>query len=103
MPGSHDIGVGGTFITVLERVGLLKNIGSPKYYEAIDNENILVKGITYKDAFICGLPGRRSRIKETYTRIIPEIQKNKYSIFVFHHIVSNVKDAEFFADIPIIL
>lgn len=102
VPGSHDIGVGGTFITVLEKVGLLKNLGSPSYYEAVD-ENILVKGEVYKDAFICGLPGRRSRIEEVYSTIIPDIPNDKFSIFIFHHIVSSVKDAHFFADIPISL
>lgn len=96
VPGSHDIGVDGTFISVLDEIGLVKNLASKRYVEVNDN-SIILKGEHYKDAFICGVAGRRDRISDVYLNLKIS-DKGKYNIFIFHHIVSDIADK--FADIP---
>lgn len=99
IPGSHDISVDGTFLTILERVGLLINLANPRYYEG-NGEEIIINGEVINDAFICGLPGRRAYIKDMYARVKVNNPKDKFSIFLFHHIISDVMGTEIFSDIP---
>ncbi len=98
IPGSHDMSVDGTYLTILERVELLTNLANPRYYEINENE-IIVKGEVVKDAFICGLPGRRANIKDMYELAKVNKPKDKFGIFMFHHIVSDIKGTEIFSDI----
>ncbi|MCD6547186.1 MAG: DNA repair exonuclease [Nanoarchaeota archaeon] len=96
VPGSHDIGVGETILSVLEEVGLLKNLASSKYI-SVENNKIVLSGENIKDCFICGLPGKRARIEEVYKNL--KINGDgKYKIFVFHHTISKI--SEKFSDIP---
>ena len=101
IPGSHDMSVDGTFITVLERVGLLRNAGRPDNFVS-EGDYFLMKGEEVGDAVIYGLPGRRDNISTAY-EIIRPVASSKFRIFMFHHIITDVKDAEQFADIPISL
>ena len=99
IPGSHDVSVEGTFLSILERVGLLTNLSNPRYYENNDGE-VIVNGEVIGDAFICGIPGRRANIKEMYEHLRINKPKSKFGLFMFHHIVSDVPRTEVFADIP---
>jgi len=98
IPGSHDVSVDGTFISILERVGLLTNVGAPRYYEQTNN-GIKLKGEVVGEALVCGVPGHRADIKKIYESIRPP-ESSKYKIFLFHHITSNVSDASVFSDLP---
>lgn len=100
-PGSHDVSVDGTLLTILEKVGLLTNVSKPENYVKEKN-HVLMKGEEAGGAVIYGLPGRRANIKEVYESIKPE-PSDKFKIFMFHHITTNIKDTEFFADIPLSL
>lgn len=100
IPGSHDMSVDGTFITVLEKVGLLRNVAKPENFVK-EGEYFLMKGEEVNNAVIYGLPGRRDNINAMYEVIKPAPANNKFKIFLFHHIISDVKDANNFADIPI--
>ena len=96
IPGSHDIGVGETILTLFDEIGLIKNLSSPRYYKIKDGK-LFLDGELYKDVFICGVAGKRANIEEIYRRlVIPE--KGKYRIFMFHHTISDI--SEKFADIP---
>ncbi len=99
MPGSHDMSVDGTLITVLERVGLLINVAKPSNYEN-NGEEIIIKGEDAGNAIIYGVPGRRANIKRIYNSI-RLAKSNKFKIFMFHHTLSSVIGSEDFADIPI--
>ena len=93
--GSHDIGVDETIISLLESIGLVKNLNAARYYSS-EGEYIKVDGEMIGDCFVCGVAGKRARIKEIYERIKPE-KKGKFNIFMLHHIVSDI--SEKFADI----
>ncbi len=97
--GSHDVSVDGTFITILEKVGLLINASSKENYVKSE-KGIIVKGIDVGNATVYGVPGRRANIKAIYDSLLPE-PSDKFKIFIFHHIISNVSDASDFADIPL--
>jgi len=101
IPGSHDMSVDGTFITVLERVGLLRNAAKPENFEQASDQ-VLMKGEEIGEAIIYGVPGRRANIKSIYESIKPA-PSNKFKIFMFHHITSNIIGSEEFADIPLSL
>ncbi|HDQ59787.1 MAG TPA: DNA repair exonuclease, partial [Candidatus Woesearchaeota archaeon] len=94
--GSHDIGVEDTIVSVLESVGLLVNLNSARYYKS-ENGKIKVGGEFAGDCFLCGIAGKRARIKEIYESLEVDL-KGKFNIFMFHHIVSDI--SEKFADIP---
>ena len=95
IPGSHDVGVGETILSLFDKLGLIKNLGASRYYKKEDGK-IILDGETYKDVFICGVPGKRANIEEIYKRISP-VNKGKYKIFMFHHTISDI--SEKFADI----
>jgi len=97
VPGSHDVSVDGTFITILERVGLLRNVAKPENFEGP-----LMKGEECGDAIIYGVPGRRANIRQIYEAIKPR-ESDKFKIFMFHHITSDIMGTEEFADIPLSL
>jgi exonuclease SbcD len=97
VPGSHDVAPDGTIISVLDSAGFLRNLGSAKYHETKE-EKIILKGEVYRDAFIAGMMGKRARIEETYKKIVPEFQKSKFKIFIFHHIIHDISKR--FGDIP---
>jgi len=95
VPGSHDIGSDGTLVSVLDEVGLLINLASKRYIKN-DDKKIILSGEHFKDAFLCGIEGRRDNISEVYSNL--EIDGHgKYNIFLFHHITSEIADK--FADI----
>ncbi len=96
IPGSHDTGVDGTFLSVLEKVGLLTNLGNPRYFEKKEG-SITLKGEVCKNVFLAGMPGRRAGIKDVYRVLKPEFQEAKLKVFVFHHTVSDAN--AFFPDI----
>jgi DNA repair exonuclease SbcCD nuclease subunit len=100
VPGSHDLGVEGTMISILEKVGLLTNLGDERFLEEKDGR-ILLKGEKIGQVFICGLAGKRAGIRETYSCLQPLIQESNFRIFLFHHIVSLVPGTELFADIEL--
>lgn len=97
-PGSHDVSVDGTFLTILEKVGLLTNVAKPSNFTKKEKE-VLMKGEEAGNAVIYGLPGRRANIKEVYQSVKP-VGSDKFKIFLFHHITTNIKETELFADIP---
>ncbi len=99
IPGSHDVSVDGTFITILEKVGLLTNVAKTSNFIP-EEDYIKMKGEETSNAIIYGLPGRRANIKEMYDRVRP-VNSDKFKIFMFHHITSNIKETEYFSDIPI--
>lgn len=94
--GSHDIGVGDTILSVLEEMGLLKNLSASRYYSVL-GEKIVMDGELFNDVFICGLAGKRANIDSVYEKLEP-LNRGKYSIFIFHHAISDI--SEKFADIP---
>lgn len=94
--GSHDIGMDGTIISVLDAAGLLKNLSNKRYYRH-DGEKIIMSGEEIGNCFICGVVGRRAHIDKIYQALVPEKRK-EYNIFMFHHIISDINEK--FADIP---
>jgi len=93
--GSHDIGVEDTIISVLEAIGLLKNMSASRYYKS-EADKIIMDGEMFKDVFICGLAGKRENISDVYEKLSPARHGN-YNIFIFHHAISDI--SEKFADI----
>ncbi|MDD5182290.1 MAG: DNA repair exonuclease [Candidatus Nanoarchaeia archaeon] len=93
--GSHDIGVEDTIISVLEAIGLLKNLSAARYYKT-QGDKIVMDGEMFRDIFICGLAGKRENISDVYEKLQPA-RKGKYNIFIFHHAISDI--SEKFADI----
>jgi DNA repair exonuclease SbcCD nuclease subunit len=87
--GSHDIGVDGSFLKVLHELGLVINLSDKKYYSQSE-EGISINGEVRKGVFVCGLPGRRSRINEILELLKPNIPENAFSIFLFHHIIEDI-------------
>lgn len=96
IPGSHDIGVGGTVLSLLEEVGMVTNLASKRYNKKRNGE-IVKKGEKVDGAYIVGLEGRRARARQLYRNINVDKKEGLYNIFLFHHSVSSV-DARF-ADI----
>lgn len=98
IPGSHDIGYGETksVIQLFDELGLVKNLSGSKYYQKKEDK-VILKGEVYKDAFICGVWGRKSRIKDFFSKIQPEFSQGKFKILMFHHIIPKV--GELFAEI----
>ena len=86
--GSHDVGINDTFLNVLDSLKLLTNITNKRYYEANENK-IELKGEVYKELFICGIPGKNNII-ESLKYVNVDIPENKFSIFVFHHIIEDI-------------
>ncbi len=96
VPGSHDIGVGETIITLLDELGLIKNLSDKKYFE-IKDDKIVLDGEVYQNVFVCGVVGKRANIEEIYRQLNP-VKKGDYRIFAFHHIISDINEK--FSDIP---
>ncbi len=98
IPGNHEIYLEMTYLTVLERLGLLKNIASKRYFYKEGNA-FVNKGEIYEDTFLAGLPGRRTRIKDLYQKMVIKFHENiKFKIFLFHHITNNVTSRFFDID-----
>ncbi len=97
--GSHDIYIHETPLSLLEKIGLIINLSNPKYLIQ-RGEKAILNGETIKNAFICGVPGFKGNIKEKYSLLEPNKPQNVFSIFLFHHIISNVEEANSFADLP---
>ncbi len=89
--GSHDIGVGETVLSILDRAGLLKNLSEPRYYDGLT-----VNGEFVGDVYICGIYGKRAKIREIYQNLKVK-PKGKFNIFMFHHTISDISPK--FADI----
>lgn len=92
IPGSHDIGMGEeeSIIELFHRNGLLVNLNSKKYITLGDS--VTLKGVTYKNAFICGVKGKRSRVEDEIFKKLT-IEKNGMTfikIFAFHHTISDL-------------
>lgn len=98
VPGSHDIGVNGTYITVLDQVGLLKNLAAKKYYETL-TEGVKLKGEICKGCFISGVPGRKENVKKMYESLRPDLNNSLFNIFLFHHTTTNI--SSLFGDIAV--
>ncbi|MEM0143441.1 MAG: exonuclease SbcCD subunit D [Candidatus Parvarchaeum sp.] len=90
IPGSHDIGIGEeeSIIELFHRNKLLINLNSKKYIEL--GENVRLKGETYKNAFICGVKGKRSKVEdEIFKKLKIEMDNSAFiKIFAFHHTIS---------------
>lgn len=97
IPGSHDIGVEGTILSLLEEVGLATNLAAKRYVKKTEN-GISKTGEEIGNAYITGLEGRRARAKELYRSIDFKPKPEAFNIFVFHHTISSVESR--FADIP---
>lgn len=100
VPGSHDIGYGETrsILSLFDKAGLLQNVGSIDYLKEKDGKFYLT-GLKYKDAFICGISGRKSRIKDIYSNLVIDKPEKSFGIFLFHQAVSTIKGFELYADI----
>ncbi len=96
VPGSHDVGVGETIISLFDELNLIKDLSDKRYFKE-ENGDIILDGELYKNVFICGVVGKRSHIEDIYRKLKPA-EKGEYRIFALHHIVSDV--IENFADIP---
>lgn len=101
IPGSHDMSVDGTFITILESVGLLTNVGKPENFIK-DGDSFIMKGTVVPGAVIYGVPGVRANISKVYESLVPDDSPG-FRIFLFHHITSNIIGSEDFSDIPVSL
>ncbi len=97
VPGSHDVAPDGTIISVLDRVELLVNVGSKKYYKS-QEDKVILRGEVYKNVFIAGMMGKRSKIIDFYKKLVPKFEESKFKIFIFHHIIHDI--SEKFGDIP---
>ncbi len=90
IPGSHDVGIGEekSIIELFHRNGLLINLNSDKYLDL--GEKINLSGETYKEAFICGIKGKRSRVEdEIFKKLNVNMDNSAHvKIFVFHHTIS---------------
>ncbi|MCL4376483.1 metallophosphoesterase [Candidatus Parvarchaeota archaeon] len=90
IPGSHDVGVGEeeSIIELFHRNNLLINLNSKKYIEF--GEDVNLKGEIYKNAFICGVKGKRSKVEdEIFKKLKIEMDNSAFiKIFVFHHTIS---------------
>ncbi len=99
VPGNHDIYLNETFLSVLERLSLLKNLGSKRYFKK-EGDFIVCRGETFGKVFLCGVPGRRVRIKDIYSKLVVKFPEDcRFKIFLFHHIVNSVTSR--FPDIDI--
>jgi DNA repair exonuclease SbcCD nuclease subunit len=96
--GSHDISVDETVISILEEIGLVTNLSRPEYYEVDDK--IVMKGLFYKNVFLCGVAGRQANIREIFEKLEknPEASKADYKVFMFHHTISDI--STMFMDVP---
>lgn len=91
VPGSHDVGIGeeASIVELFDRNGLLTNLNSKRY--VLNNEiAFALAGETYRNAFICGVQGKRSNVEnEIFKRLTISINKNAWiKIFIFHHTIS---------------
>ncbi len=102
VPGSHDVYMNETPISILERLNLLINIGSERYFKQ-EEDCVVHKGEILGNYFIAGMPGYRSNVKKRYESLKINMPAGKFSIFVFHHITTNVTGTELFSDIPVSL
>lgn len=102
VPGSHDVGIGeeDSIIELFDRNGLLVNLNSKRYIKYTKDE-VLLKGETYKNATICGVRGKRSRVEdEIFKKLRIEDDKTSWiKIFLFHHTISSL--GEQFKDLDI--
>ncbi len=89
--GSHDIGVGETVLSILDKAGLLINLSDSRYYNGLE-----VSGEFVNDVYICGIYGKRAKIREIYQNL-KAVPKGKFNIFMFHHTISDISPK--FADI----
>ncbi len=90
VPGSHDIGLGEetSVIELFDRNDLLVNLNSSRYIKK-EEDKVLLKGEVYKNAFIAGIRGKRSRVEdEIFKRLKVEMRDAWIKIFVFHHTIS---------------
>ncbi len=97
--GSHDMSMDETAISILEEIGLVKNIAHPSYYEVKDN-SITMKGFSYKGVFMCGMAGRQANIQQIFKilKTGPQAENADYKIFMLHHTISDISTK--FMDIP---
>lgn len=102
VPGSHDVYLHETPISILEKLGLVINVGSSKYFEQTPDATKHI-GEVYGNYFVAGMPGYRSNVKKRYENLKIDVPDNKFSIFIFHHIVTSAPGTEFFSDIPMTL
>ncbi len=87
--GSHDIGTKNTFLNILDRVGLLINLTNPRYYSNLDGR-IELNGEEVGEVYVCGIPGRKGEIEEILRAIKVEPMRDRFNIFVFHHIIDDI-------------
>ena len=91
VPGSHDVGMGEehSILELFDRNGLLTNLNSKRYTKD-GEEGFQLKGETYKNAFICGIKGKRSKVEdEIFKRLKIDIDESAWvKIFIFHHTIS---------------
>ncbi|MGC8516820.1 MAG: metallophosphoesterase family protein [Candidatus Acidifodinimicrobium sp.] len=91
VPGSHDVGIGEelSIIDLFDRNGLLINLNSSKYIRK-EGERVHLSGVTYLNAFIAGVRGKRSRVEDEIFKVLDvDIDKSAWiKIFIFHHTVS---------------
>ncbi len=91
VPGSHDVGVGEelSIVDLFDRNGLLVNLNSNKYMKK-EGDRIHLSGITYLNAFIAGVRGKRSRVEDEIFKVLDvDIDQNAWiKIFIFHHTIS---------------
>ena len=93
VPGSHDVGMGDedSIVELFDRNGLLINLNSKRY---ISNEEsgFHLEGETYRNAFLCGIRGKRSKVEnEIFKRLKIKIDAKAWiRIFIFHHTISSL-------------
>ncbi len=91
VPGSHDVGIGeeDSILELFDRNGLLVNLNSRRYIK--DGEGgFILNGETYRNAFVCGVKGKRSKVEdEIFKRLKVNVDEGAWvKIFVFHHTIS---------------
>lgn len=93
VPGSHDVGIGerDSILELFDRNGLLVNLNSKRYVKN-EEDKFILKGETYRNAFICGVQGKRSRVENyIFKRLHIEADPDTWiKIFIFHHTISTL-------------
>ncbi|PIN99878.1 hypothetical protein COT72_03510 [archaeon CG10_big_fil_rev_8_21_14_0_10_43_11] len=95
--GSHDMSKDDTVLSILEKVGLIVNLSSQRFF-SVENDKLVLDGVVVGDAFVCGVPGRQAQIKDIFKALTIKEHRAAYRVFVFHHTISSISPV--FEDIP---
>lgn len=98
IPGSHDLGVEGSPVSLLEEIGYVINLQN---FFKEEGGKFKLEGIELPEnkVFICGVPGIRSEIRKIYKNLEIRPREGYYNIFAFHHTLAEIPEVGVYADI----